>query len=206
MDGIKRFEGGYLLTNGYLMHTPGGGHVMIDAPMDADRWLDDHGISPVALLLTHQHFDHVMTAAAIAAKGVPVYAWTSFSRNLTLEDVVREWGMPFDVDEYPVHHTLEGKDELEIDGLQLSLLHVPGHSQDSVVYHAAGQQILFAGDTLFHGSTGRGDLPGGSLDLLCRSITEKLYPLPEDTRVLPGHGEATTIGRERISNTVVRVE
>lgn len=179
---------------------------MIDAPMGADRWLDERGVLPTALLLTHQHFDHVMTAAAIAAKGVPVYAWNAFSRALTLEEVVRQWGMPFDVEEFAVDHTLEGQDRLEIDGLDFSLLHVPGHSADSVVFHLPEMEVIFAGDTLFHSSTGRGDLPGGDLDLLCRGIVEKLYPLPHDTRVLPGHGDPTTIGRERISNMVVQAE
>ncbi|WP_353568200.1 MBL fold metallo-hydrolase [Haloferula sargassicola] len=204
MDGIQRFEGGYLLTNGYLIATPGGGHLMVDAPMDAVEWLQHRGVKPEALLLTHQHFDHVMSAAAIAAMGVPVYAWNTFSRSLTLEEVVRQWGMPFDVEEFSVDHILEGHDQLAVGGLTFSLLHVPGHSSDSVVFHLPEKELLFAGDTLFHGSTGRGDLPGGDLDLLCRGISEKLYPLPHDTRVLPGHGDATTIGRERTSNAVVR--
>lgn len=204
MEGIQRFEGGYLLTNSYLIATPTGGHLMIDAPIDADQWLDERGILPGALLLTHQHFDHVMSAAAIAARGVPVYAWNPFARELTLEEVVRQWGMPFDVTPYTVDHPLEGQTTLELEGLNFDLLHVPGHSTDSVVFHLPSHHLMFAGDTLFHGSTGRGDLPGGDMEVLCRGITEKLYPLPENTRVLPGHGGATTIGLERQSNGVVR--
>lgn len=204
MDDIRRFEGGYLLTNSYLVATPQGGQLMIDAPMDADRWLDQLELTPRALLLTHQHFDHVMSAAAIAARGVPVYAWHPFSRALTMEEVVRQWGMPFDVPEFPVDHTLEGRDSLEIDGLRLELAHVPGHSPDSVTFYDPAHRALLAGDTLFQGSTGRGDLPGGDLDLLCRSIRAKIFTLPEDTRVLPGHGPATTVGAERRSNPVVR--
>jgi hydroxyacylglutathione hydrolase len=204
VDDIRRFEGGYLLTNCYLAPTPSGGHVMVDAPVDADRWLDQLGVTPLALLLTHQHFDHVMSAAAVAARGVPVYAWQGFSRDLTLEEVVRQWGMPFEVEEYPVHHTLAGQPRLEIGGLELDLAHAPGHSADSVVFHDKARGVLFAGDTLFHGSTGRGDLPGGDLDLLCRSIRERIFVLPEATRVLPGHGPETTVGSERRSNPIVR--
>lgn len=204
VEGIQKFEGGYLLTNSYLAPTPGGGWVMIDAPIDADAWIDRLGVKPLALLLTHQHFDHVMTAAAIAAKGVPVYAWSGFDRSLTLEEVVRQWGMPFDVESYGVDHTLEGRECLEIDGLELALHHVPGHSPDSVVFHDAAAGAAFAGDTLFAGSTGRPDLPGGDMDLLCRGIREKLYPLDEATRVLPGHGPETTIGTEAASNPIVR--
>lgn len=206
MDDIQRFEGGFLLTNAYLIPTPGGGHLLVDAPMDTARWLNELGITPAAMLLTHQHFDHVMDAAAIAAKGVPVYAWSPFSRKLTLEDIVRQWGMPFDVDAYEVNHLLGGTSHLELEGVGFDLFHVPGHSPDSVVFHQPERQALFAGDTLFAGSTGRADFPGGDLDQLCRGIAEKLYPLPDDTRVFPGHGPATTIGTEKKSNGVVRAD
>jgi glyoxylase-like metal-dependent hydrolase (beta-lactamase superfamily II) len=204
VDTIRTFEGGFLLTNAYLAPTPHGGHVMIDAPADAERWLDELGIRPLALLLTHQHFDHVMTAAAIAARGVPVYAWQAFDRSLTLEDVVRQWGMPFDVEAYEVDHLLQGRPEIEIDGLRLELHHVPGHSPDSVVFHDRGAGAVFAGDTLFAGSTGRTDFPGGSFEQLREGIRETIYRLPADHRVLPGHGPATTVGVEAAGNPVVR--
>lgn len=204
MDGIQKFEGGELLTNSYLAPTPGGNWVMIDAPIDADRWLDQLGIAPLALLLTHQHFDHVMTAAAIAARGVPIHAWTRFDRSLTLEEVVRQWGMPLEVEPFDVPHLLDGLDTLEIDGLQLELRHVPGHAPDSLVFHDRQAGVLFAGDTLFAGSTGRPDLPGGDMTLLCRGIREKIYTLPDATRVLPGHGPETDIATEASQNPFVR--
>lgn len=204
MDAIQRFEGGFLLTNAYLLSTPNGGHVLIDAPSDTDRWLDQLGIKPLALLLTHQHFDHVMGAAEIAAKGVPVYAWNGYSKALTCEEVVAQWGMPMSVDPYAVDHRLEGRSELEVDGLKLELAHVPGHSPDSVTFHDRDRGILASGDTLFNGSTGRGDLPGGDLDLLCRGIRDKIYTLPGQTRVFPGHGPDTVIEVEMSENGVVR--
>lgn len=204
MNDVRRFEGGFLLTNAYLLTTPGGGHVLIDAPADADHWLEELGIRPLALLLTHQHFDHVMSAAAIAAKGIPIHAWSARSPELTCEDVVRQWGMPFDVDPYTVDQLLADREALEIDGLKLELSHVPGHSPDSVVFHDRERGLLFSGDTLFAGSTGRGDLPGGDLGLLCRGIVEKIYPLPSTTQVFPGHGESTDIATERAENMVIR--
>lgn len=203
-DEILSLEGGYLLTRSYLIPTTGGGHVMFDAPMDADTWLRDLDITPQALLLTHQHFDHVMTAAKIAALGVPVYAWQAFSRQLTLEEVVRSWGMPFDVEAYEVTHCLSGRENLSIGGLDFELLHVPGHSVDSVVFHLPAMDLAIAGDTLFAGSTGRADLPGGDMALLISGIREKLYTLPESTRIYPGHGPATDIRTERRQNGVVR--
>lgn len=204
MDEIRTFEGGFLMTNAYLAPTPGGGAVLIDAPMDADQWLAGLDVTPAALVLTHQHFDHVMSAAAIAARGIPVYAWRPFDRSLTLEEVVRQWGMPFDVADFRVDHTLEGRDSLEIDGLRFELRHLPGHSPDSVILHQPESRAIFAGDTLFAGSTGRADLPGGDFDQLTRGIREQLYTLEDDLRVFPGHGPATTIGTEKAGNPIVR--
>lgn len=177
---------------------------MIDAPVDADLWLDDLQIVPSALLLTHQHFDHVMTAASIAARGVPIYAWEAFDRSLTLEEIVREWGMPFNVDAYEVNHVLHHQTQLQIDGLKLEIHHVPGHSSDSVIFHDRRAGAIFAGDTLFAGSTGRTDFPGGDFERLCKGIREKVYTLPPDHQVLPGHGPATTVGTEASSNPIVR--
>ena len=204
VDDIQRFEGGFLLTNSYLIPTPNGGQIMIDAPADADQWLEQLGITPTALILTHQHFDHVLSAHRIAAMGVPIYALNAFDRGLLLEEVVREWGMPFDVVEYPVQHVLEGQHSLEVDGLGFSLSHLPGHSPDSVIIHQKEARALFAGDTLFAGSTGRADLPGGDPELLYQGIREKIYTLDSNTRVLPGHGPETQVGVEAASNPVIR--
>lgn len=204
MENPRSFAGGQLLTNTYLLDTPSGRPLLVDAPPDTEKWLARLDVRPAALLLTHQHFDHVASAAAIAALGVPVYAFAPFSRELTGEALVRQWGMPFDVPAFAVDHVLKGLETLELEGLRLNLAHVPGHSPDSVVFHDAERGLLFGGDTLFEGSTGRGDLPGGNLDLLCRGIVEKLYVLPEETRVFPGHGPSTTIGTERRTNAIVR--
>jgi glyoxylase-like metal-dependent hydrolase (beta-lactamase superfamily II) len=204
MDPIQRLEGGFLLTNAYLLRTPDGGSILFDAPSDTRRWIEDLDIRPLALVLTHQHFDHVMDAAAIAEMGIPVYAWSDYSTQLTAEDIVAQWGMPMKVEPFTVDHRLEGREQLEIGGLCLELAHVPGHSPDSVTFFDRERGILIAGDTLFQGSTGRGDLPGGDLELLKSMIRERLFPLPEATRVLPGHGPETTIGDERAGNAVVR--
>ncbi|MGE9269507.1 MAG: MBL fold metallo-hydrolase [Verrucomicrobiales bacterium] len=204
MGEIQRFEGGFLLTNSYLFPCEDGGHLMIDAPADSAAWLDELDVVPKALVLTHQHFDHVLDAAAIAAKGVPIYAWRAFDRRLLLEDVVREWGMPFEVASFSVDKVLAGLDILQLGATTLSLAHLPGHSPDSLVIHHAERGVVFAGDTLFAGSTGRADLPGGDFNLLSRGIREKLYTLDPSTRVFPGHGPETQVGVEAASNPIVR--
>jgi glyoxylase-like metal-dependent hydrolase (beta-lactamase superfamily II) len=204
VDSIKSFEGGELLTRAYLTETPGGEWILIDAPADTDRWLDELGIEPVALLLTHQHFDHIAAASRLAQRGIPIHSWSAFDRELTLESVVKGWGLPIQIEPFGVDHVLSGRERIQIGGLDLELRHVPGHSPDSVVFFDAEKEALFAGDTLFAGSTGRADLPMGDMEELCRGIREKLYSLPPRTRVFPGHGPETRIDTESRSNPIVR--
>ena len=197
------FTGGFVQTNGYLIETPEGGHLLVDAPQGIAEWLAARGIRPLALLLTHQHYDHVEDAAAVADMGAKVYAWAAYSSELTLEERVRSWGMPIVVEPYTVEEILEGRETLEIGGLQIGLAHVPGHSPDSVTFHLAERGELYGGDTLFAGSVGRADLPGGDMGLLVDGIRGKLFTLPPDTVVYPGHGPETTIGAERAGNPYV---
>lgn len=197
------FTGGFVQTNGYLLETPDGGHLLIDAPQGIAEWLEVRGIRPAALLLTHQHYDHVEDAAAVAAMGAKVHAWVPFSPGLTLEDLVRSLGMPVIVPPYEVDEILEGRAELTFGGLRMELAHVPGHSPESVTFFLPERGELYCGDTLMAGGLGRGDLPGGNSALLIDGIRGKLFALPNETRVFPGHGPATRIGAERAGNPYV---
>lgn len=199
----ESFTGGFVQTNAYLVETPDGGHVLIDAPMGVAEWLGQKGIRPAALLLTHQHYDHVEDAAAVAALGVKIHAFAPYSTVLTLEERVRSWGLPIQVPPYQVDEILEGHRDLEIGGLKMQLAHVPGHSPDSITFALPDRGELYAGDTLFAGSIGRADLPGGNMGQLVDGIREKLFALPDETRVFPGHGPATTVGAERAENPYV---
>ena len=195
---ITTFTGGLVGTNGYLVEGPGG-LVLVDAPAGISEKLstDQH---LVALLLTHQHFDHVEEVAALAAQGIPIYAFHDYSPDLVLDEAARRWGMPVTIPPFTVDHVLEGKIDLNIAGLSFSLLHVPGHSPDSLCYHLPDDEILFGGDTIFAGSVGRTDLPGGQHAIFADEIRAKLLTLPGATTIHPGHGPATTIAREAASN------
>ena len=105
-----------------------------------------------------------------------------------------------DPDAFPV----DG-DDIEVAGVTLKVLHTPGHTPGSVSLYAEEAKLLFSGDTLFRESIGRVDLPGGDFQQIVRSITQRLYALPEDTRVLPGHLQETTIAHERAHNPFVRL-
>lgn len=194
------YTGGFAETNGYLLETPDGAHILIDAPAKVTDWLAQKGITPSHLLLTHQHFDHIEGAAAVQALGAELLAWSAYSSDLTLEETVRSWGMPLNFPEFSVDRTLEGETSLEVAGLTFALAHVPGHSPDSVTFHHADSKLCFSGDTVFAGSIGRTDFPHGDHPLFIRGIREKVLSLPDETRLLPGHGPGTTVGVEKQGN------
>ena len=201
MSQITTYTGGIAATNGHLLSLPGG-TVLVDAPDGIAAWLKKQNLRVDVLLLTHQHFDHVLDAAAVKAQhGCRVYAFAPFSRDLTLERLYGAvTGSSFSVPEFAVDEVLEGQSTLEALGATWGLYHVPGHSPDSLCFHLAAQNLLFGGDVLFLDGIGRTDFPGGSTELLLTGIETKLFPLPDETRVFPGHGDDTTIGRERAEN------
>ena len=199
------FTGGSAITNGYLHDHPAGA-LLIDAPSGSLVWLQSMDKKPVALLLTHQHYDHVEDAAAIAAwAGCPILAWKPYEEMLTLVPLMRAVGMEMEIEPFQVTTTLEGATELPLPGVKCQLLHLPGHASDSVVFYFPGEGIAYVGDTLMAGGTGRTDLPGGSWRQLEDGIRQKLFTLPPETRVLSGHGPATTIGREMATNPFLRL-
>lgn len=204
MAEISIHTGGIAQTNGYLVRVPGL-CFLVDAPEGVAAWLRAQGARVDALLLTHQHFDHVLDAAEVARDhGCRVHAWSAFSRDLTLERLYGAvTGSAFSVPEFTVDNVLEGSPALALNGLDFRLYHVPGHSPDSVCFHLPGKGLLFGGDVLFLDGVGRTDFPGGSFKQLAAGIQTHLWPLPDATLVYPGHGDDTTIGREREENPFV---
>lgn len=205
MLSIETFTGGIAATNGHLFTLPGG-TILVDAPEGIAEWVRARGVKVDALLLTHQHFDHVQNAAAIQVEhGCRVYAWAPFSRALTLELLFGAvTGSPVSVPEFMVDEVLDGRQSLNVCGHDFELYHVPGHSTDSVCFYLRQFATLFGGDVLFRDGLGRTDFPGGSFEQLVSGIATHLWPLPDATRVVPGHGPETTIGREKRQNPYIR--
>jgi glyoxylase-like metal-dependent hydrolase (beta-lactamase superfamily II) len=174
----------------------------VDALMAA---VSEHRLSVKAILLTHAHLDHVTgVAQAKAALSVPV--WLHKDDNFLYEAVVQQ-GQMFGLrvePQPPVDHFYEGEGPLRFGHYSVRVLHTPGHCPGGVCLAVTKDRddkpTLFVGDTLFAGSIGRTDLPGGNMDTLLRSIREVLFKFPDDTVVWSGHGEPTTIGREKRSN------
>lgn len=175
---------------------------MVDAPEGVVDWLREQDLRPDALFLTHQHFDHVWDAAAVAsAFGCPIYAWVPYSQDLTLEKLFAlTSGGGLSIPPFQVTEVLKDLPLVRLAGVDWRLLHVPGHSPDSLCLYDPVSGRLFGGDVLFAGGVGRTDFPGGDMNQLLRGIEEKLLTLPDDTQVFPGHGSPTSIGEERHTN------
>lgn len=157
-------------------------------------------LNPVAILLTHGHFDHASAAAQLAEQfGLTVYAGEA--EKETLENPALNLS-GWDGREQSYHAGQFLKDEQEIDlaGFHIRVLFTPGHTPGGCCYYLSYQNALFSGDTLFHMSVGRTDFPKGSMSGLVRGIREKLMILPDETTVYPGHNDITTIGTERMYN------
>lgn len=195
---IHTFTGGFTQTNGYAFEGPGG-WIGVDAPEGFAAWLKSKNIRLSALLLSHAHFDHVVDAAEIAINhGCQVYAWEKSTPETRLEDfLLRMAGISIVIQDYPLHVALKGMESIQVCGIDFDLAHVPGHSPDSVVFFDKLHRQLFSGDTLMAGTMGRTDFPGGGTQMLISGIRTKLLPLGDDVTVWSGHGEATTIGKER---------
>jgi glyoxylase-like metal-dependent hydrolase (beta-lactamase superfamily II) len=172
---------------------PGGEAGAILALLSSERW------KATLIVATHAHPDHVADAARLRRElSVPfcLHHGDAFLLD-ALPDFCSALGIPR-IEAPPIDRELVEGDEIALGRHRLRVIETPGHSPGSVSLHMA--ELLFSGDALFEGSIGRTDLPGGSLPVLLRSIREKILTLPDETRVLSGHGEATTVGRERATN------
>ena len=160
-----------------------------------------HNLRLKQIVITHAHIDHVGGAAKLrAATGAPVLLNQNDYGLLKMLDEQADWiGMasPGKVD---IDQSIAQGDTVKAGSLSADVLHTPGHTEGSICLYFPAQQKLIAGDTLFAGSIGRTDLPGGSFDKIVRSIHEKVLALPDDTVVVPGHGRLTSIGEEREHN------
>lgn len=213
---IAGFPAGSFAANCYLV-APGRGAecVIIDPGQDAEREITEllarHRLKPVAVLATHGHIDHVWSVAPVCgARGIPAYIHPADrpllsdpARGLSLQFGQQLFGGLTFTEPDDVAELTDGM-TLQLAGLELTVSHAPGHTPGSVTFRSGDaadtEGVLFSGDLLFAGSIGRTDLPGGDYPTICRSLARVCLTLPDETRVLPGHGPDTTIGAERAAN------
>ena len=199
------FTVGMVAENTWIARQEGAASALLIDPGDeAERLeaaIDDLGVTVEAILITHCHFDHVGAVAPMArATGAPVYC--PKLEAAVLADIMRwvPWPGIGPFESYDADELVEGGETLRLAGMEIEVLFTPGHSPGHVTYSIPAEQAIFSGDVLFQGSIGRTDLPGGDHATLMRSIADLLERLPDETRVLPGHMGATTLGAERRSN------
>lgn len=163
------------------------------------KYLDSEGLTPEAILLTHSHSDHTLGVVPLVEKfGIPVYSASgSFQTPTDAFSCLRPAEAGVQTQEKAIS-CLQVEDEGYVAGFKV--IATPGHTPDSVCYYNEAKHVLFTGDTLFAGTIGRTDLPGGDYDREIVSIMEKLIFLPGETDIYPGHGPASTIARERREN------
>lgn len=201
---IGRMTLGVCATNCYFLYREGSGEVIFVDPADrgADIYeaLNKKGLAVEAILLTHGHFDHIWGAQRLRElSGAKIYALDAeqpVCRDAYV-NVSAQAGRKATIE--PDEWLTDGQ-KITFAGISLEVIATPGHTAGSCCYYVPEAGFLIAGDTLFEGSVGRTDFPTGSMSRLVHSIKEKLFLLPGETKVYPGHGEATSIEEEKKNN------
>lgn len=198
--------------NTWIVYEPNGDAVVFDpgffSRVEEQAFVDliqKNGLTLMGLINTHCHIDHILGNAFVSDKySLPLQVskgeWAVYEQN-------RLWGKTYGLECMPFEgdvNILNPESKLKIGSYEFEILSTPGHSPDHLSFYCAQAGILVSGDVLFEGSIGRTDLPGGDFAVLEQSIQKKLYILPDETLVLPGHGATTQIGIEKRSNPFVQ--
>lgn len=198
---------GSVSTNCYLLKNKETAELLIVDPADHPEVISSKikelQAKPVAILLTHGHYDHILAAEEIRkAYGIPVYACEKEAETL-LDSSANLSGYGNRPCSLRADILLADLQVFEVAGFSVQMLHTPGHTEGSCCYYLKDEGILFSGDTLFYGSVGRTDFPGGSTAQIVQSLHKLVDNLPEETEVYPGHDMSTTIGYEKRYNPFV---
>ena len=205
---IKQFTAGLIENNMYLVvdektHEA----VLIDAPQDIPelkKTVEELGAKVKYILITHGHFDHIMglTSLKKSLNAPAVICKDDLVISDNVNEFTRLFGMP-DIVPPTYEKFVKDGDILEVGNMKIKVIHTPGHTKGSCCYYLKEEGVLFSGDTLFCGSVGRTDFPGGSASQIRDSLHRLLAALPDDTSVYPGHDTSTTIGYEKRYNPFV---
>ena len=204
---IRMMVLGPVQTNCFFLINEDTKEVLVIDPADHAQkiieWIKSENLNPVAILLTHGHFDHIMGVEGIRKEyGIPVYASRDevdvlAKPQLNVSTMMGAY-LSMKADEL-----FADGDVLELAGMKLKVISTPGHTIGSVCFYIEEEKVLISGDTLFEASVGRTDFPTGSSRQLIESIKTRLFILPDDTSVFPGHGGTTSIGYEKLHNPFV---
>lgn len=197
---IRAIPGAPLEVNCYFVADVDKGEaILVDAPWqiadEITQLMEDLGVTVNVIVCTHGHWDHTMGLHELIAVTHAEVVCHPLDADLLEHPSFAPFNFPFELHAVTVDRFLEDGDELEIGSHCLTVMHTPGHTPGSICLYEADEKILFSGDTLFAGTCGRMDLPGGNPEQMVSSL-QTLRDLPADTTVYPGHGAETTIGNE----------
>lgn len=204
---IRMMVLGPVQTNCYFLINEDTKEVLIVDPADrAQRiieWINSEGLKPTAILLTHGHFDHIMGVAGVKKEyNIPIYASKDEVEVLANPQINVSTMMGAYLS-MKADKLFSDGDVLELAGMKLKVISTPGHTIGSVCFYMEEEKALISGDTLFEASVGRSDFPTGSSRQLIESIKTRLFVLPDDTDVFPGHGGTTSIAYEKAHNPFI---
>ncbi len=208
---IKKFTFNGFQENTYVLSDKTGNCVIVD-PGCYDRYEEDellkyiqeNNLNVLALLNTHAHIDHVLGNQFVLSQfSVPYYLHIN---DIPILNSVTGYAHLYGFEGYKASPSptviLQGGETLTFGDMEFKVLHTPGHAPGHVVFYNEKEKVVVNGDVLFKGSFGRTDLPGGSMEILKRTIFDIMFHLPDDTLVLSGHGDNTTIGHEKLTNYI----
>jgi glyoxylase-like metal-dependent hydrolase (beta-lactamase superfamily II) len=200
------------MVNAYILYEETGECILIDAACYETQekatlieFIEGNKLKPVRHLNTHCHIDHILGNGFVYDTfGLrPEYHEASLPFIAGAKEIAASFGYTLDEQMAPARFLLENE-KITLGGTTLEVLYTPGHADGSVCFYSKDQDFIITGDVLFRDTIGRTDLPSGNLELLLKSIREKLFPLPGQTVVYPGHGPQTLIGYEKENNPFVR--
>lgn len=210
---LQRFEFNLFGENTYIIWNEGSHEAAIVDPGMADAeetaliedFISGHALTLKYILLTHAHLDHTFGIDHLREfYGAPVLGHKDDAPLAQMrDDQARRFHLPVKLGPMEIDRFVDRRSSLNLGHERIEVIETPGHSPGGVCYYIPESRMVLTGDTLFRGSIGRTDLPGGSMYQLVRSIRERLFLLPDDTKVYPGHGPATTIGEEKLHNPYV---
>lgn len=208
---IKSFTFNPFSENTYLLYDETGEAVIVDPgcydkneQAELDDFISENRLTPSLLLNTHCHIDHVLGNAYVKTKyQIPLWIHENEEQILrAVSSYASNYGFP-NYQESEADHFIKEGEEIKFGDTRLQSLFVPGHAPGHVVFYHKESKTCIGGDTLFQGSIGRTDLPGGDHETLIQAIQTVLFKLPDDVIVYPGHGPSTTIGFEKLNNPFV---
>jgi len=209
---IERFTFNTFAVNTYVLYDETGEAVIVDAacyePFEnqgLSDFIQDAGLKIVRNINTHCHIDHILGNQYVFGKyGIrPEYHREGHPFFVQAKDIALNFGFTLDEIPEPAAYIADG-DEIRFGKSSLKVLYTPGHADGSVCFYSSADGFVITGDVLFRDTVGRTDLPSGDFDKLMNSIKTRLFTLPEDTVVYPGHGPETTIGYEMVNNPFIK--